>query len=133
MKENKDTSPLLKNQTKGVETLLGNPKKAIVKLSIPMIIALSVHTLYTFIDALWVSGLGADALSAVGFFFPFLFMILALATGIGVGGGSAISRRIGANDKPGADLIGAHTLILMFITAAAVTVPLFLAAPSIFI
>ncbi len=132
MKENKEASPLLKNQTKGVETLLGNPRKAIIKLSIPMIIALSVHTLYTFIDALWVSGLGADALSAVGFFFPFLFMILALATGIGVGGGSAISRRIGANDKSGADLVGAHTFVLLIITAAAVTVPLFLAAPSIF-
>jgi len=97
-----------------------------------MIIAMSVHTLYTFIDALWVSGLGADALSAVGFFFPFLFMILALATGIGVGGGSAISRKIGANDKSGADLVGAHTFVLMIITAVVITVPLFLAAPNIF-
>lgn len=132
MNKDKNATPLLKNQTKGVETLLGNPRKAIVKLSIPMIIAMSVHTLYTFIDALWVSGLGADALSAVGFFFPFLFMILALATGIGVGGGSAISRRIGANDKPGADLVGAHTLILMIFTAIIVTIPLFLAAPYIF-
>lgn len=132
MKEHKEASPLLKNQTKGVETLLGNPRKAIVKLSLPMIIALSSHTLYTFIDALWVSGLGADALSAVGFFFPFLFMILALATGIGVGGGSAISRRIGANDKTGADLVAAHTFVLMIITAFAVTVPLFLSATSIF-
>ncbi|MFC2160446.1 MATE family efflux transporter [Acidobacteriota bacterium] len=132
MKENRETSPLLKNQTKGVETLLGNPRKAIIKLSLPMIIALSVHTLYTFIDALWVSGLGADALSAVGFFFPFLFMILALATGIGVGGGSAISRRIGANDKTGADLVGTHTFVLMIITAFAITTPLFLSASSIF-
>jgi len=132
MKEKKESSPLLKNQTKGVETLLGNPRKAIIKLSLPMIIAMSVHTLYTFIDALWVSGLGADALSAVGFFFPFLFMILALATGIGVGGGSAISRKIGANDKSGADLVGAHTFVLMIITAVVITVPLFLAAPNIF-
>ncbi len=127
-----DMTPKLNNHTKGVETLLGNPRKAIVKLSIPMIIALSVHTLYTFIDALWVSGLGADALSAVGFFFPFMFMILALATGIGVGGGSAISRRIGANDKSGADLVGAHTFVLMIITSIAISVPLFLAAPSMF-
>ncbi|MCJ7582157.1 MAG: MATE family efflux transporter, partial [Candidatus Aminicenantes bacterium] len=132
MKENNEISPPLKNPTKGVETLLGNPRKAIIKLSFPMIIALSVHTLYTFIDALWVSGLGADALSAVGFFFPFLFMILALATGIGVGGSSAISRRIGAKDKLGADLVGTHTFVFMIFTAFAVTVPLFLAAPSIF-
>lgn len=128
-----DTQPVSKtNYTKGVETLLGNPKKAIIKLSLPMILAMSVHTLYTFIDALWVSGLGADALSAVGFFFPFLFMIMALATGIGVGAGAAISRRIGAKDKPGADKVGAHTFVFMLITSFLVTVPLFLAAPSIF-
>ena len=50
--------------TKGVQTLLGNPKKAIIKLSIPMIVAMSVHTLYSFVDGLWVAGLGPDALSA---------------------------------------------------------------------
>ena len=43
--------------TKGVQTLLGNPKKAIIKLSIPMIVAMSVHTLYNFVDGLWVAGL----------------------------------------------------------------------------
>ena len=52
----------------GVQTLLGNPKKAVIKLSIPMIVAMSVHTLYNFVDGLWVAGLGPDALSAVGFF-----------------------------------------------------------------
>ncbi|UCD20474.1 MAG: hypothetical protein JSU64_06590 [candidate division WOR-3 bacterium] len=49
-----------------------------------MIIAMSVQTTYSFVDAIWVSGLGPDALSAVGFFFPFFFMIIALATRLGV-------------------------------------------------
>ncbi|UCC12802.1 MAG: MATE family efflux transporter, partial [candidate division WOR-3 bacterium] len=102
-------------QTEGVATLLGNPKKAIIKLSVPMIIALSVQTIYSFVDALWVAGLGADALSAVGFFFPFFIMIMALANGLGVGGGSAVSRRIGAGDKAGADKVAAHTMVLMLI------------------
>ena len=64
----------LKPNTKGVETLLGDPKKAILKLAMPMIVAMSVNTIYNLVDAIWVSGLGADALSAVGFFFPFFFM-----------------------------------------------------------
>lgn len=51
--------------TRGVQTSLGNPNKAIVKLSIPMIVAMFVHTLYNFVDGLWVAGLGPDALSAV--------------------------------------------------------------------
>lgn len=118
--------------TKGVQTLLGNPKKAIIKLSIPMIVAMSVHTLYNFVDGLWVSGLGPDALSAVGFFFPFFFMVFALAVGIGVGGSSAISRRIGAQDKENADAIASHTMVIMLITAFIITVPFMILAPSIF-
>jgi putative MATE family efflux protein len=99
--------------TKGVETLLGDPKRAIIKLSIPMIIAMSLQTIYNVVDALWVSGLGPDALAAVGFFFPFFFILIAIATGIGVGAGAALSRRIGARDKEGADNVTVHSLLMM--------------------
>ena len=118
--------------TKGVKILRGDPKKAILKLSLPMIVAMSVQTIYNVVDAIWVSGIGADALSAVGFFFPFFFMIMALSTGLGVGGGSAVSRRIGAKDKRGADSVAAHTLIIMIILAIAFAVPLFFFIDTIF-
>ena len=72
-----DKSPSHKHQTKGVKTLLGDPKKAIIKLARPMILAMSTHTIYNLVDAIWVSGLGADALAAVGFFFPFFFIAMA--------------------------------------------------------
>jgi putative MATE family efflux protein len=121
-----------KEDTEGVKTLLGNPKKAIIKLSIPMIVAMSVQTIYNVVDALWVSGLGADALSAIGFFFPFFFMIMALATGLGVGGASAVSRKIGARDKKGADNVAAHTIVIMFFLALIVTIPFFIFARAIF-
>jgi putative MATE family efflux protein len=119
-------------QTEGIKTLLGDPKKAIIKLSIPMIIAMSVHTIYNLVDALWVSGLGADALAAVGFVYPLFFMALALATGLGVGAGSALSRNIGAKDKDGADAVTSHAFVLMFITVIIFTIPLFFFAESIF-
>lgn len=119
-------------QTEGVKTLLDEPKKAIIRLALPMIVAMSVQTIYNFVDAIWVSGLGADALSAVGFFFPFFFMTMAIATGIGLGGGSAISRRIGAGDKIGADNVAVHTVVIMFLAAVFLTIPLFIFAEKIF-
>lgn len=119
-------------ETEGVKTLLGNPKKAIIKLALPMIVAMSVQTIYNFVDAIWVSGLGPDALSAVGFFFPFFFMIIALSTGLGVGGAAAVSRRIGARDKPGADKVAAHTMVMMFLTSVTVTIPFFFLIDTIF-
>jgi len=122
-----------KSQTEGVKTLLGDPKKAITRLALPMIAAMSIHMIYNVVDAIWVSGLGVDALSAVGFFFPFFFMAMGVATGLGLGGGSAISRRIGAGDKVGADAIAAHTIIIMFLVAITFTIPLFIFAENIFL
>jgi putative MATE family efflux protein len=119
-------------ETEGIKTLLGDPKKAIIKLSIPMIVAMTVQTLYTVVNRIWVSGLGADAAAAVGFAFPLLFMGTAIATGLGIGGGSAISRKIGAKDKKGADNAAVHTLIVMFIVVLFYSVPLFVFAEDIF-
>jgi putative MATE family efflux protein len=121
-----------KKETTGVKTLLGDPKKAIVKLSIPMIIAMSVQTLYSLIDTYWVSGLGADALAAMGFVFPFFFISMALSNGIGIGGGAAISRRIGAKDKVGADNAAVHTIIIAVLVSIIFTIPFYLFAPQLF-
>jgi putative MATE family efflux protein len=119
-------------ETRGVRTLLGDPKKAIITLAMPMIAAMSVQTIYNLVDALWVSGLGADALAAIGFVFPFFFMAMALSNGLGVGAGSALSRRIGARDKIGADNVAVHTLIIVVVSAALFSIPLFLFAEEIF-
>jgi putative MATE family efflux protein len=119
-------------EPEGIKILMGDPKKAILKLSLPMMVAMSIQTIYNIVDAIWVSGLGADALSAVGFFFPFFFMMNAMATGIGIGGGSAISRRIGARDKKGADTVAAHTIVIMVVAAVAFAVPFFIFARDIF-
>jgi putative MATE family efflux protein len=113
------------NITEGVKNLLGEPKRAILKLSTPMIIAMLVNAFYNIADGFWVAGLGADALASVGLFFPFFFIIIALGMGIGIGGSSAISRRIGANDKKEADNTAEHTLILGFVVSVIISVSAF--------
>ena len=134
------------NKKKGVETLLGEPKKAVMKLAIPMIIAMSAHTIYNLVDAIWVSGfgqdiftstniveVGTDALAAVGYAMPFYMMLFAIAVGLGIGGGSAISRRIGAKDKKGADNVAIHSITISIITAVIFTLILFFSADTIFL
>ncbi len=125
-------NPLTEKHTKGVKTLLGEPKKAVIKLAIPMIVALLIQTIYNLADALWVSGLGADALAAVGFVFPFFMMIMAFGTGIGLGAGSAISRKIGSKDKDGADNVAAHSMVLLIIISLLFSIPMFLFSEPIF-
>jgi putative MATE family efflux protein len=77
-----------------------------------MVIAMSFQSLYNVVDAVWVAGLGSDALAAIGLFFPFMFALMAISNGVGVGGSSAISRRIGQNNKIAADNIAVHSIIL---------------------
>ncbi len=119
-------------QSDGVKTLLGDPKKAIFKLGLPMIIGMFFHTVYHLTDVIWVSGLGPDALSAVGFFFPFFMLIISLAVGLGIGGGSAVSRYIGAKNKQSADSVAVHTLVCMIILTVFFTLPFIALCKPIF-
>ena len=97
-----------------------------------MIVAMLVQTAYNLVDTIWVAGLGADSLAAIGFVFPLFFMAMGLANGLGVGGGSAISRRIGARDKDGADSVATHTIVFMLIMALGFTIPMVVFAGDIF-
>jgi putative MATE family efflux protein len=119
-------------QGRGIEILTGNPKKAIIRLAIPMAVAMSVQTLYNLADAIWVSGMGADALAAVGFYFPFNMFLIALSTRIAIGAGSAISRAIGAKNKQGATQIAIHGLYMAIITGIIFTIFFTLSSRLIF-
>lgn len=120
-------------ETDGVKTLLGDPRKAIIKLSIPMIIGMSLLTLYYLVDAFWVSGLGANAVAATGFVFPFFFILIAISNGLGVGAGAAISRRIGAKNKEGANNVATHALLLLLIFSILSSIILLLFTKNILI
>jgi len=103
--------------SRGVSLLIGDPKKAIWKLSGPMIVAMIISATYNVVNAAWVSGLGSDALAAVGFVTPVFMVIMGLSIGLGAGASSAISRRIGARDKNGADNATMHAMILVVIVS----------------
>ncbi|MCM2466196.1 MATE family efflux transporter [Methanoculleus oceani] len=133
--ESEDDTPSNSNQkeTEGTKILLADPKTAILRLSLPMMVAMTLMTLYNVVDAFWVSGLGADALAAVGFSFPLFIITIGLASGLGTGGEAALSRMIGARDRAGASSVAMHTILLMTVLAVAVTVPLSLFAGDLFV
>ncbi len=109
--------------TEGVEILTGDPKIALIKLSIPLIAAMMLMSVYNLIDAVWVAGLGSDALAAVGFTVPLIIMVLGLGTGIGAGVNSLLSRLIGAGERVRADNAAMHSFILTAAVAVLITVP----------
>jgi putative MATE family efflux protein len=117
-------NPVRNDTNKGISLLLGDPKKAIVKLSGPMIVAMLLMSTYNMVNAIWVAGLGSDALAAVGFITPLFMILIGIGNGLGAGVASVISRRIGANDKRGADNAAVHALLIVVILSAILTIPL---------
>jgi putative MATE family efflux protein len=123
--------PCSTGDTQGVTLLTGDPKKAIISLSGPMIIAMLLMSSYNLVNAIWVAGLGSDALAAVGFISPIYMVLVGLGTGIGAGATSAIARRIGAGDRNGASNDAVHALLMSLILSVIITVPLVVFAEPI--
>ena len=115
-----------KDNSEGIALLMGDPKKAIVKLSGPMIVAMFLMSTYNIVNAIWVAGLGSDALAAVGFITPLFMILIGIGSGLGAGVASVISRRIGAEDKVGADNAAVHAILITLIISAILTIPLIL-------
>ncbi|HDS63905.1 MAG TPA: MATE family efflux transporter, partial [Methanofollis liminatans] len=114
--------------TEGVALLTGDPKRAILKLSIPMIAAMLLMSTYNLVDAIWVAGLGSDALAAVGFMTPVFMILMGLSVGLGAGVTSAIARRIGSGNREGADNTAVHAILLSLVLSGILTLPLILLA-----
>jgi putative MATE family efflux protein len=131
MNANNTTGPVPESENEdatreGIALLMGDPKKAIIRLSGPMIAAMLLMSTYNIVNAIWVAGLGSDALAAVGFVTPLFMILIGLSNGLGAGAASLISRRIGAKDKTGADNAAVHALLFVLILSAVLTIPLML-------
>ena len=68
-----------------VELLRGDPKKAINKLALPMIASMLLMSANNIIDSIWVAGLGADPLAALGFITPLFLILVGIGAGLGAG------------------------------------------------
>ena len=110
--------------SQGVDSILGNPKTALWRMSIPLIISLFITSLYSVIDAVWVSGLGADALAGVGFVSPIFIALMGIGNGLGAGSASALSKYIGENNKEKSDNGAIHTIFITVIISIITTVVL---------
>ncbi|MBR0059281.1 MAG: MATE family efflux transporter [Methanobrevibacter sp.] len=114
-----------------VEVLLGNPKKALLKMSVPLIISLLISSLYNLIDAMWVSGLGADALAGVGFVTPIFMILIGFGNGLGAGSAFALSKYIGENNNKKADNASVHAIFIMVVVSIIISIILLLLLPNI--
>lgn len=110
------------NKNKNIEIITGDPKKAVVKLALPMMLSMLLIMLYNIADSIWVAGLGADALAAIGFITPLFMVLIGLGNGIGAGANSLVARFIGAGDYKQANNAALHGILLSVIVSAIFTI-----------
>ena len=107
-----------------IEILRGDPKKALIKLAVPMIFALLLLSLNHIIDRIWVAGLGTDPLAAIGFVSPIFMIIIGIGNGLGAGSNSLIARYIGAKDHKKASNSALHSILI--VSLGSLLIPLIL-------
>ena len=81
-----------------------------------MIVSLLLTMINNVADAMWVSGLGSDALAAIGIVTPIFIIIIGLGIGISAGVNSSVARFIGKGDLKQAGNSGVHGLISIIIS-----------------
>lgn len=104
-----------------IEMITGDPKKAINKLALPIIASMLLIMANNIIDSIWVAGLGAEPLAALGYVTPLFMILIGIGNGIGAGGNSLISRYIGAENHKSANNAAIHNFILGVIISIAVS------------
>ncbi|MBO4569311.1 MAG: hypothetical protein J5674_05100 [Candidatus Methanomethylophilaceae archaeon] len=84
---------------KDLGKMLGDPKKAVLAMAIPLMVSYAVAQANGFADASWCSGLGIEASSAVATICPLYWILNGIGAGIGVGASAVVSARLGKNDR----------------------------------
>lgn len=102
---------------------IADPKKAIWKLSLPMMFGMMVQAVYMLVDTAFIGKwVGGSALAALGYVFPVFFIIFGLTFGLGSGVTTVIAQYIGQQDKRRADNAAEHTLLLGFVISIIVVI-----------
>lgn len=113
----------------------GSLKGAIVLLAIPMILELSLESVFAVVDMYFVSHLPAPhnkiAMATVGLTESFITIIYTIAFGLSMGTTAIVSRRIGEKDPEAAAHAGAQSILMALVCAVVVSVAGLIFAPDI--
>ena len=96
-----------------LSNFIENPSLALWKLSIPMMLGMSVQAIYMLIDTAFIGKwVGSNALAGLGLIFPPMFIIMGITFGLGSGATTVIAQEIGKGKKQLADNAAEHIIIL---------------------
>ena len=100
----------------------GSIRKAIILLAIPMMLEMSMESVFAVVDIFFVSHLGKHATSIVGLTESVATIVYSLAIGMSMAASAMVARRTGEKNKEGASEAAAQSLLLSAVITAGISI-----------
>ncbi len=98
-------------------------RRAIVLLSIPMVVEMGMEAVFALVDIFFVSKLGEHAIATVGLTELLLTLVYSVAWGLGMGITSVVARRTGEKDPDGASRAALQGVFLTMALGVVLAIP----------
>jgi putative MATE family efflux protein len=92
--------------------------RAITLLAIPMVLEMTMESLFAVVDMFWVAHLGPDAVATVGLTEAVLTLLFSVAMGLSVATAATVARRIGEKNLDGAAEVATEGIVLALVIAS---------------
>ncbi len=115
---------LLKEAIAGKEIDLtqASIKKAIFLLAVPMILEMSMESIFALVDIFYVSQVSTNAVATIGLTESVITLVYALAVGLSMAATAIVARRIGEKDPEGAKRVTVQVIFLGILVSSIVSV-----------
>jgi putative MATE family efflux protein len=101
----------------------GSIPRAVFLLAVPMILELSLESVFAVVDMFFVSKLGENAIATVGLTESVITLVYSVAIGLSTAATAIVARRIGEKNKAGAAHAGAQSLIIALVVTIFLSLP----------
>lgn len=109
----------------------GSISRAVFLLAIPMILELSLESVFAVVDMFFVSKLGENAIATVGLTEAAVTIVYSIAIGLSTAATAMVARRVGEKDFDAAAHSGAQSLLISLLVTVLITIAGVIYAPEI--